>query len=245
MKKERIDILVQQQEGISQSRARGLVLTGKVFDKEGHPLRKPGDRVRKDTEFVLKEGRPYVSRGGEKLEAALRDFHLDVADADAIDVGASTGGFTDCLLRHGAHRVCAVDVGYGQLAWELRQDERVVVLERTNIRDVMPGDLPWKPNFFTVDVAFISLRLVLPPLHELLADDAEGVCLIKPQFEAPKEHVAKGGVVRDPKIREEVIRSVVDFAESHGFKSEGTIESPLKGPAGNVEFLAHFVKDLS
>jgi 23S rRNA (cytidine1920-2'-O)/16S rRNA (cytidine1409-2'-O)-methyltransferase len=235
----RLDELVQRRAGVSRSQAQGLIRTGKVRGPDGAPLDRPGRAVSPDFELSIDEGPPYVSRGGQKLEAALQAFHLDVAGRVAIDVGASTGGFTDCLLQRGAAQVFAVDVGYGQLDWKLRSDPRVVVLERTNIRHLKPEQLPGRPDFFTIDCSFISLRIVLPAVRALLADHAEGVALIKPQFEAGRGEVGKGGVVRDPKIHAAVIESVREIAESLGFTVNEVIESPLEGPAGNKEFLAH------
>jgi 23S rRNA (cytidine1920-2'-O)/16S rRNA (cytidine1409-2'-O)-methyltransferase len=239
MNKERLDTLVQRQAGVSRSRAQGMVLTGMVYSEEGVKLDKPGMRLPEDTVLEIREEPRYVSRGGEKLEAALDAFRITVEGAVAVDVGASTGGFTDCLLQRGAARVYAVDVGYGQLAWKLRQDPRVVVMERTNVRLLTPESLPERPDFFAVDCSFISLRLVLPPLRPLLAEGARGVALIKPQFEAGRERVGKGGVVRDPAIHEQVVQEVVEAASELGFESRGVIPSPLLGPAGNREFLVY------
>jgi 23S rRNA (cytidine1920-2'-O)/16S rRNA (cytidine1409-2'-O)-methyltransferase len=237
----RLDELVQKRTGVSRSKAQGLIRTGKVRGADGEPLDRPGRTVSCDVELTIDEGPPYVSRGGVKLEAALDGFQLDPAGKTAIDVGASTGGFTDCLLQRGAAKVYAVDVGYGQLDWRLRQDPRVVVMERTNIREMTPQSLPDPPEFFTADCSFISLRIVLPSLRPLLADTAEGVALIKPQFEAGREEVGKGGVVRDPAVHERVIADVRAAAETAGFDVRGVINSPLEGPAGNREFLAHLV----
>ncbi|MCX5771870.1 MAG: TlyA family RNA methyltransferase [Candidatus Hydrogenedentes bacterium] len=239
MKKERLDILVQRLAGVTRSKAQGLILTRNVVGPDGEVLDKPGVRLPDDTPIEILGEQPYVSRGGQKLEAALDGFKLDVSGVVAIDVGASTGGFTDCLLQRGAARVYAVDVGYGQLAWKLRQDARVVVMERTNIRSLTPGQMPERPNFFTIDCSFISLRLVLPPLKALLAEKAEGVALIKPQFEAGKELVGKGGVVRDADIHERVVADVTEAARELGFEPAGVIPSPLIGPAGNREFLVY------
>jgi 23S rRNA (cytidine1920-2'-O)/16S rRNA (cytidine1409-2'-O)-methyltransferase len=239
MKKERLDTLVQRLTGLSRSQAQGLVQLGKVFDSKGEKLDKPGARLPEDTVIEVREDPRFVSRGGEKLEGAFEAFSIDVDGRICIDVGASTGGFTDCMLQHGAARVYAVDVGYGQLAWKLRQDPRVVVMERTNIRNVSPADLPEQPSFFAVDCSFISLRLVLPPLKPLLAENARGVALIKPQFEAGREQVGKGGVVRDPEIHDRVIAEIVAAAEELGFKNAGVVPSPLLGPAGNREFLIY------
>ncbi len=240
--KERLDVLVQRVAGVSRSRAQGLIRTGMVCSVDGQKLDKPGMRLPADTPLKIREEPRFVSRGGDKLEAAFGAFHLDVSGKVAIDVGASTGGFTDCLLQHGAARVYAVDVGYGQLAWKLRQDPRVVVMERTNIRNLRPGDLPELPEFFTADCSFISLNHVLASLEPLLAPAAEGVVLIKPQFEAGRESVGKGGVVRDPAIHERVIAELQAAARELGFTPGLVIPSPLLGPAGNREFLLQLSK---
>jgi len=237
-KKERLDALVQRQTGYSRSQAQGLILTGQVFNARGEKLDKPGLRLPEGTVLEIREKPRFVSRGGEKLQAAFEAFSIDVTGRVCIDVGASTGGFTDCLLQHGAARVYAVDVGYGQLAWKLRQDPRVVVMERTNIRHLTPDQLPERPAFFTVDCSFISLELVLPPVAALVADDAEGVVLIKPQFEAGREQVGRGGVVRDETVRARAVEQVLEAAETVGFPEAAVIPSPLLGPAGNREFLA-------
>ncbi len=234
-----MDILVQQRAGVSRTKAQGLIRTGMVHDHQGRTLDKPGLRIPEDTALEIRESPRFVSRGGEKLDAALEAFGIDVTDRTAIDVGASTGGFTDCLLQRGAIRVYAVDVGYGQLAWRLRNDPRVVVMERTNIRHLESKALPEQPDFFTADCSFISLRLVLPPLETLLADNANGVVLIKPQFEAGRDQVGKGGVVRDPEVHTRVIHEVLEAAADLGFRCRAMIPSPLRGPAGNREFLAH------
>lgn len=239
MNKERLDIRVQRQAGVSRSKAQGLIRTGMVYDQRGQKLDKPGLRLPEDAPLDIRESPRFVSRGGEKLETALTAFSLSVTGAVAIDAGASTGGFTDCLLQHGAARVYAVDVGYGQLAWTLRQDPRVVVMERTNIRHLKRGDLPETPGLFVADCSFISLRLVLPPVRELVAPEAEGVVLIKPQFEAGRGQVGKGGVVRDPEVHEAVIENVLEAAREVGFDAKAVVPSPLLGPAGNREFLAH------
>ncbi|HEO71667.1 MAG TPA: TlyA family RNA methyltransferase [Candidatus Hydrogenedentes bacterium] len=236
--KQRLDALVQQRHGITRAKAQALIRAGQVVGPHGERLDKPGLRVLADMEFSIVERPRYVGRGGFKLEAALEAFDMSVAGVVAIDVGASTGGFTDCLLQHGATRVYAVDVGYGQLAWELRNDPRVLVLERTNIRRLTPDHLKERPDFFTVDCSFISLRLVLPPLRKLLAEAAQGIALIKPQFEAGPELVGKGGVVRDERVRERVVEEVLNAASEIGFAADGVIRSPLVGPAGNREFLA-------
>ncbi len=239
MTKVRLDVLVQRVAGVSRSKAQGLIHTGSVMDTHGQPLTKPGQLIDETAELTIAEGPRYVSRGGEKLEAALDAFALDVAGHIAIDVGASTGGFTDCLLQRGSVKVYAVDVGYGQLAWTLRDDPRVVVMERTNIRNLAPESLPDRPAFFTVDCSFIGLRIVLPSLRPLLAEPSEGVVLIKPQFEAGPEDVGKGGVVRSESVRQRVIDEVRDAAAALGFRPGAVIPSPLLGPAGNQEFLMH------
>jgi 23S rRNA (cytidine1920-2'-O)/16S rRNA (cytidine1409-2'-O)-methyltransferase len=236
---ERLDIIVQRRAGVSRSKAQGLIQTGAVRDEKGNPLIKPGVRLSAEIELQIDPGRKFVSRGGEKLEAALDAWSFDLDGIVAIDVGASTGGFTDCLLQHGAAQVYAVDVGYGQLAWELRQDSRVTVIERTNIRYAEPSSFPNKPSFFVVDCSFISLRLVLPSLRKIVAPNAEGVVLIKPQFEAGRDAVGKGGVVRDEGVHNEVIETVSREAEQMGYRWCAVMPSPLLGPAGNREFLAH------
>ena len=181
--------------------------------------------------------RRFVSRGGEKLDAAIHRFALDVAGTDALDAGASTGGFTDCLLQAGARRVIAVDVGYGQLAWTLRRDERVIVLERTNVRGLQPSDLPYTPAFVVADLSFISLRTVMPALAAISAPDADALMLVKPQFEAGPDAVGRGGVVRDPEAWMRVLAAVAAAASDTGFSPQGVMASPIRGPAGNVEFL--------
>lgn len=239
MEKERLDILVQRQAGVTRSKAQGLIQTGQVYSPAGEKLDKPGLRLPVDTALDIREQARFVSRGGDKLEGAMLAFAPDLAGKICMDVGASTGGFTDCLLQHGAAKVYAVDVGYGQLAWSLRQDPRVVVLERCNIRHLKPEQLGEPPAFFTADCSFISLRTVLPPILALVAPGASGIVLIKPQFEAGPENVGKGGVVRDHKVRESVVQEVADYARALGFTQVNVIESPLRGPAGNVEYLAY------
>ena len=184
----------------------------------------------------------YVSRGGLKLEKAIDNFGLDLNGAVAMDIGASTGGFTDCMLQNGAKKVYSIDVGYGQLAWKLRTDERVVNLERTNMRKVTREQVPDAIDFFSVDVSFISLRLILPVARELMAENAEAVCLIKPQFEAGREKVGKKGVVRDPSVHVEVVRGIFDFCLQSGFDVLNLDFSPIKGPEGNIEYLIHLKK---
>ncbi len=239
MSKERLDILVQRLTGESRSKAQGLIQTGNVFDGAGNCLKKPGLRIDEDTPLEIKAQQRFVSRGGDKLVAALEAFSPTLENKIALDAGASTGGFTDCLLQHGVAKVYAVDVGYGQLAWSLRQDERVVVMERCNVRHLKAEMLEEAPNFFTADCSFISLRTILPPLANVLHDDAEGIVLIKPQFEAGKAQVGKGGVVRDEAIRQATVEDVCATARTLGFTKIDVIPSPLLGPAGNREFLAY------
>ncbi|HDP34443.1 MAG TPA: TlyA family RNA methyltransferase [Candidatus Hydrogenedentes bacterium] len=239
MSKERLDIVVQQRYGVTRSKAQGLIQTGCLLSEAGEPLVKPGMRIEKDAPLQLLEGPRFVSRGGDKLAHAIETFPINVRDRIVIDVGASTGGFTDCLLQYGAARVYAVDVGYGQLAWALRQDTRVVVMERCNIRSLTPEQLNARPDFFTADCSFISLKLVLPAVLRLLGDKPEGVALIKPQFEAGREKVGRGGVVRDPNVHEAVIREISATARQLGFRAMEVTPSPLLGPAGNREFLAY------
>jgi len=223
----------------SRTEARETVEAGLV-NVAGRPATKPSTLV-DQAEPVTVAGpvRPFVSRGGEKLDAALDRFAVDVRGRDCLDAGASTGGFTDCLLRRGAARVVAIDVGYGQLAWPLRQDPRVTVLERTNVRDLRSDGLPVAPSVVVADLSFISLRLVLPTLARVSGDEAEFVVLVKPQFEAGPEAVGKGGVVRDPASWRSALQTVATTLEALGFEVAGVMASPLLGPAGNVEFLLH------
>ncbi len=222
----------------TRERAQALILAAKV-QVDGRILTKAGQKVAEGAEVhVLGEAIPYVSRGGLKLEHAIRTFAIDVSGRVAIDVGASTGGFTDCLLSFGAKRVYSVDVGYGQLALKLRNDPRVVVLERENIRYMASDLVPERVQIATVDASFISLRLVIPAVIKFLDPEALLVCLIKPQFEAGREEAAKGaGVIRDPLIHERVCMSVSEFTRNQGFEVLGVISSPIIGPKGNKEFL--------
>lgn len=207
----------------------------RVVDKAGASV-KPGSTIE------VAEGGDFASRGGEKLEHALAHFRPKIEGKVVLDVGASTGGFTDCLLRRGARKVYAVDVGYGQLAWRLRGDPRVVVMERTNARALTPKMFDERPVLAVIDVSFISLTIVLGPVAEVIADEGEIIALIKPQFEAGREKVGKGGVVRDAAVHAQVIEKVADFAQGIELDSRGTVESPLLGPAGNKEFFIHLVK---
>jgi len=239
MAKERLDILVQQQAGVSRSKAQGLIQTGQVYDGLGNKLDKPGLRLESQSPLEIREQPRFVSRGGDKLAAAFTAFPFSVAGHVCIDLGASTGGFTDCCLQQGAARVYAVDVGYGQLAWPLRQDDRVVVMERCNARNLTPEMFETLPTRFVADCSFISLSLILPPLVPALGPSPEGVVLIKPQFEAGKDQVGKGGVVRDVAVRQQVVENTCGHARDLGFRGVDVIPSPLKGPAGNEEFLAY------
>jgi len=219
----------------SRERAQRLILAGAVLVGD-RPATKPGTLVAADASLRLRAPvSDYVSRGGEKLAGALDGFGLDVAGAVALDVGASTGGFTDCLLRRGARRVIALDVGYGQLAWSLRQDARVVVLERTNARSLDATMLPETPDVATIDVSFISLALVLPPVAAALRAGGQVVALVKPQFEAGRSQVGKGGVVRDPVVRAAAVAAIRLAAEASGFRVRGEADSVLHGPKGNRE----------
>ena len=232
----RIDrLLVERGLAASRERARRLVMTGDVLVAD-RPITKPGAEVPADAEVRLRTAdSPYVSRGGEKLAGALDAFGLEVRDLVAFDVGASTGGFTDCLLQRGARRVIALDVGYGQLAWKLRHDPRVVVIERTNARHLTPAMLPEAPDLAVVDVSFISLATVLPAVAGVLAPRGTIVALVKPQFEVGRGRVGKGGVVRDPARRAEAVAGVRTAAERLGFAVRGEAESVLSGPKGNRE----------
>lgn len=239
--KERIDILLVKNGFFdSREKAQKNIIAGLVF-VDNVRIDKPGAKVPVNSNIEVKgETIPYVSRGGLKLEKAVNEFSIDLKDKVAIDVGASTGGFTDCMLKNGAKKVYAVDVGYGQLAWVLRTDPRVVCMERTNIRFVKPEDIDTKADFVSIDVSFISLKLVLPAVKQLLNLQGEVVCLIKPQFEAGREKVGKKGVVRDINVHKEVVKNIVDFAISIGFILKGLTFSPIKGPEGNIEYLAYF-----
>lgn len=240
MAKERIDkILVDRGLAESRTRAQALILAGQVLVSEQR-VDKPGHAVDTSAEIRIKgETLRYVGRGGLKLEAALREFNIDPTGKNCIDVGASTGGFTDCLLQHGAARVWAVDVGHNQLVWKLRQDARVVALEGVNARDLSPDQFPVRFDLATVDVSFISLDKILPALRTCLTLEADCVALIKPQFEVGKGEVGKRGIVTDPSKHRRVLREVVDVAGSGGFFAMNLIESPIKGAEGNREFLIH------
>lgn len=238
--KERLDnILVKKGICDTRSRARSLILAGKVF-VNGKMVDKAGYRFNEEVHITLKESLPYVSRGGLKLEKALREFNICLDNKTVLDAGASTGGFTDCALQHGAEKVYAVDVGYGQLAWDLRNNPKVINMERTNIRYLNPERIMDVPDLATVDVAFISLKHVFPVLH--LLGVKEVIALIKPQFEAGREKVGKKGVVKDSSVHEEVITAVSHFAGENKYYLHNLTYSPIKGPEGNIEYLGYFLK---
>jgi 23S rRNA (cytidine1920-2'-O)/16S rRNA (cytidine1409-2'-O)-methyltransferase len=246
--KERIDILLVEQ-GFFESRekAKASLMAGLVFANEER-IEKPGTKLPRDVKLTVKGAiHPYVSRGGLKLEKALRFFSISVKDVLMLDIGASTGGFTDCALQNGAASVIAIDVGYNQLDWSLRSDSRVHVMERTNFRYLQPSDLPQgnEANFATIDVSFISLKLMLPPLKLLLASGSKIIALIKPQFEAGREKVGKSGVVRDSAVHRDVLYMVLEFAAKQGFHLQGLTFSPITGGEGNIEFLAYWTLDKS
>lgn len=241
--KERLDVLlVQKQLAPSREKAKAMIMEGIVF-VEGQREDKAGASFEPQAAIEVRgKTLPYVSRGGLKLEKAIGQFALSLTDLVCMDIGASTGGFTDCMLQNGAKKVYAVDVGYGQFAWKLRQDPRVVCMEKTNIRYVQPDQIDEELDFASVDVSFISLTKVLGTAMQLLKEHGEMVCLIKPQFEAGREKVGKKGVVRDPKVHREVILRVLDFAKEIGFGVRHLGFSPIKGPEGNIEYLVHLEK---
>ena len=241
--KKRLDILVYEK-GFAESRekAKAIIMAGQVY-VDNQKADKCGTSYDENANIEVRGSvLKYVSRGGLKLEKAIDNFGLDLNGAVAMDIGASTGGFTDCMLQNGAKKVYSIDVGYGQLAWKLRTDERVVNLERTNMRKVTREQVPDAIDFFSVDVSFISLRLILPVARELMAENAEAVCLIKPQFEAGREKVGKKGVVRDPSVHVEVVWGIFDFCLQSGFDVLNLDFSPIKGPEGNIEYLIHLKK---
>lgn len=240
MKKERLDALLTAK-GLFESRAKAqaAIMAGQILVNE-QKIDKPGTQVPEDAAIrILGDKLPYVSRGGLKLEKALKIFPISVEGKVVADIGASTGGFTDCALQNGAAKVYAIDVGYGQLAWKLRSDERVVNMERTNVRYLEKEHLAEMVDAATIDVAFISLDKVLPAVHKILKPEGFVIALIKPQFEAGKENVGKKGVVRDPKVHEAVINNVIAFAKNEGFGIAGLEFSPIKGPEGNIEYLLY------
>ena len=240
--KKRLDVLlVEQMYAETRSKAQAIIMAGLVY-VNGQKADKAGMSFDADTAVIEVRGQacPYVSRGGLKLEKALRDFGVDPTGFVCSDSGCSTGGFTDCLLQQGASKVFAIDVGYGELNWKIRNDPRVVVMERTNIRYVTPEDIGEPLDLSVIDVSFISRRIVLPAIKNLLKEkQGQVLCLIKPQFEAGRENVGKNGVIRDPAVHKEVLDSIVALAKELGFIILGLTFSPVKGPAGNIEFLGH------
>lgn len=241
--KERLDVLLVNRGLVpSREKAKTMIMEGNVFVNNNRED-KAGSTFPDDCNIEI-HGKTlqYVSRGGLKLEKAMKHFDISLDGKVCMDIGASTGGFTDCMLQNGAVKVYSVDVGYGQFAWKLRQDERVVCMEKTNIRYVTPDDIDDELDFASVDVSFISLTKVLIPARALLKDNAEMVCLIKPQFEAGKDKVGKKGVVRDKNVHQEVIQKIVDFAIENGFSVLNLEYSPIKGPEGNIEYLVHIRK---
>lgn len=238
--KKRLDVLlVEQGYADSRTKAQAIIMSGQVY-VDGQKADKPGISYEEHVDIEVRGATcPYVSRGGLKLEKALRDFGVKPIGYVCSDSGASTGGFTDCLLQQGAKKVFAIDVGYGQLDWKIRSDPRVVVMERTNVRYVTPGQLGEPLDLSVVDVSFISLKIVLPVIKTFLKDDGQILCLIKPQFEAGREKVGKKGVVRDPEVHKEVLEAFVELANSLSLNILGLTYSPVKGPEGNIEFLGH------
>ena len=244
IEKKRLDVLVFER-GLAPSRekARALIMAGQVY-VDNQKSDKPGTMLPETVQNIEVRGETlrYVSRGGLKLEKAMQRFPIQLEGKTCMDIGACTGGFTDCMLQNGAAKVYAIDVGYGKLDWKLRQDPRVVNLERTNARYLTSEQVPEPIDFFSVDVAFISLKLILPPAHALLRDGGEAVCLIKPQFEAGRGKVGKKGVVRDPAVHREVVEGICDAVLGMGFSILGLTYSPVKGPEGNIEYLAYLKK---
>ena len=242
--KKRLDVLLVER-GLAESRqrAQAVIMSGQVYVRE-QKVDKAGTQVEENAPIEVRgQALAYVSRGGLKLEKALKTFSgIRLKGVHAIDAGASTGGFTDCMLQNGAVKVYAVDVGYGQLAWSLRSDERVICLERTNARYLTKEQIPQEVGFFSVDVSFISLTKILLPVKDCLREDGQVVCLIKPQFEAGREKVGKKGVVRDKAVHIEVIEKILDFALQNGYSVLGLTYSPVKGPEGNIEYLVYLEK---
>ena len=241
--KKRLDILVYEN-GFTDSRekAKAIIMAGQVY-VDNQKADKCGTSYDENVKIEVRGAvQKYVSRGGLKLEKAMNSFGLTLDDKITMDIGASTGGFTDCMLQNGAKKVYSIDVGYGQLAWKLRTDERVVNLERTNMRKVTREQVPDEIDFFSVDVSFISLKLILPVARQLMSENAQAVCLIKPQFEAGREKVGKKGVVREPSVHIEVVKNIYDFCLENGFDVLGLDFSPIKGPEGNIEYLIYLQK---
>lgn len=244
MKKKRLDVLLFEKGMVpSRERAKAIIMSGIVY-VNNQKADKAGMSIPEDAEIEIRgKTNSFVSRGGLKIEKALNYFQIDPKDLCVMDIGASTGGFTDCLLTRGARKIYSIDVGYGQLAWKLRQDPRVVCMERTNIRKVTPDMLDDVPDFAVIDVSFISLKLVLPVVAQLLSEHGRIACLIKPQFEAGKGKVGKKGVVREPEIHLDVLNAFVENAHEAGFHIYNLTFSPIKGPEGNIEFLGYIGKD--
>ncbi|MFT8320660.1 MAG: TlyA family RNA methyltransferase [Bacillus sp. (in: firmicutes)] len=246
MKKERVDVLLVEQ-GLFETRekAKRAIMAGIVYSQETR-LDKPGEKINHDSILTVKgKSLKYVSRGGLKLEKALQEFDVTMENKVLLDIGSSTGGFTDCALQNGAKMSYAVDVGYNQLAWKLRQDKRVVVMERTNFRYVTPADLDGEmPTIASIDVSFISLKLILPVLKTLLVPNSDVIALVKPQFEAGRDQVGKKGIVREKKIHEAVVEKMVNFALKEGYEVRNISFSPITGGDGNIEFLLHLHWDI-
>lgn len=242
-KKERLDVLLVEK-GLFESReqAKRSIMAGEIFIDDRR-IDKAGDKVDVEANIIYKGSKmPYVSRGGYKLEKAIREFGIDLNDTICMDIGASTGGFTDCMLQNGAKKVYSIDVGYGQFAWKLRVDERVVCLERTNVRYATKEQVPDECDFASIDVSFISLTTIMPAVKNLLKEDGEIMALIKPQFEAGKGKVGKKGVVREPEIHKEVIEKIVNYALENNLRVLNIDFSPIKGPEGNREYLIYLKK---
>ena len=242
-KKIRLDVAVfERGYAPSREKAKAIIMAGQVY-VNNQKVDKAGTEIKEDDVLEVRGGTlKYVSRGGLKLEKAMQEFPIDLNGKICMDVGASTGGFTDCMLMNGAVKVYSIDVGYGQLAWKLRCDERVVNLEKTNFRYVTDEQVKDKIDFASVDVSFISLKHILPNLNSLLIENGQAVCLIKPQFEAGKEKVGKKGVVRDKEVHLEVVKNVIEMALENGFSVKGLQFSPIKGPEGNIEYLIYLEK---
>lgn len=242
--KERLDVLlVKQGFAPSREKAKAIIMTGNVF-VDGQREDKAGTTFEEEKIHIEVKGstQKYVSRGGLKLEKAMAEFLITLDNTICMDIGASTGGFTDCMLQNGASKVYSIDVGHGQLAWKLRNDERVVCMEKTNFRYMQPEDIDDKLDFASVDVSFISLTKILIPARKLLKENGQMVCLIKPQFEAGKDKVGKKGVVREPEIHREVVEKIITYADMIGFEIKGLTFSPIKGPEGNIEYLVYIEK---
>lgn len=244
--KDRLDIILTKKNMFtSREKAKSSIMAGLIY-VDGQRIDKPGTPVDFDSEITVKEDLcPYVSRGGLKLEKALKLFDFSLKDSVAVDIGASTGGFTDCMLQKGAKKVYAIDVGYGQLDWKLRNDDRVVNMEKVNVRYLDPESIDEKADFISIDVSFISLNLVFPVASKLLSEEGSLVCLVKPQFEAGRNQVGKKGIVRDSKVHREVIEKVIKYGENNELYSHGLTYSPVTGTKGNIEYLLFMKKEPS